>query len=63
MKKLRKLKLDQLNKNEIEKRKMHTIKGGCSCGCLYAGEPCGPGDDYYGGSDEYDNFDANWDIV
>ena len=60
MKKLRKLRLNQLSKNEMDKREMRTLKGGCiNCLCLYQGEQCSLGDDYYGGSSEWDNLDAN----
>jgi len=62
MKKIGKLKLSQLSKDEMAKRELTTLKGGyCSglCSCAYAGEQCSSGDDYYGGSSNIDNADAN----
>lgn len=64
MKKIQKLKLSHLSKEEMERRELNALKGGiCGCGsycgCQYAGEPCGSGDDYYGGSSTDDNADAN----
>ncbi len=51
MKKIKKLKLNQLSKDELGKREMNYIKGGdCCCGCWYAGS---------GGSSTYDNGMAN----
>ena len=53
MKKLGKLKLNQLSKAELEKKEMKHLTGGdflCSCGCLYAGEQCSSGASYYGGA-------------
>jgi len=61
MKKIQKLKLSHLSKEEMEKRELNHLKGGCGCGCQYAGEPCGSGDDYYGGSSWTDNACANAD--
>ncbi len=51
MKKLNKIKLNQLNKDELEKRQMNSIYGGCSshCGCGCAA-----------GSGTYDNGNANY---
>ena len=68
MKKLRKLRLNQLSKNEMEKREMSALKGGCGgdcwCSCLYEGEQCPSGDDYYGGSSSSDNYYANnWSAI
>ncbi|MDL2278134.1 TIGR04149 family rSAM-modified RiPP [Parabacteroides sp. OttesenSCG-928-G07] len=31
MKKLEKLKLNQFSKNELDRRKMNALKGGCTC--------------------------------
>ena len=62
MKKLGKLKLNQLSKAEMEKREMNALSGGiCSglCSCAYAGEQCSSNDSYYGGSSTVDNADAN----
>ncbi len=63
MKKLGKLKLNQLSKTEIEKREMNALRGGCACaaycGCQYEGEQCSSGDSYYGGSTSDANADAN----
>lgn len=58
MKKLGKLRLNKLNKSEIEKREMNAIRGGV-CSCAYAGDQCSSGDDYYGGSSNIDNAEAN----
>lgn len=71
MKKLGKIKLNQLSKVEMKKKEMNMVKGGvdcwCSCtcdctnncACLYAGEQCSTGDSYYGGSSTNDNSNAN----
>lgn len=63
MKKLSKLKLNQLSKNEIEKREMNMISGGsicCTpCPCAYYGPQEGPDDGMYGGSSPKDNRAAN----
>ena len=40
MKNLGKLKLKQLKKEELERREMNALKGGCSCGTA-----CGCGSD------------------
>lgn len=37
MKTLGKLKLNQFRKDELEKREMHALRGGCSCRCACAG--------------------------
>jgi natural product precursor len=51
MKKIGKLKLNQLSKSELEKREMNFLKGGgCYCGCYYQGQ---------GGSQTVDNRNAN----
>jgi natural product precursor len=42
MKKLGKLRLTQLNKDELEKRQMSALKGGVTCGCI-----CVPGGGNY----------------
>ena len=67
MKKIQKLKLSHLSKEEMEKREMNHLKGGCYCNCFYAGEQgenCGSsGDSYYGGSSNIDNSQANWDSL
>jgi len=65
MKNLGKLKLNQLNKAEIEKREMNALRGGggCVCGCLYSGGQCSSGDSYYGGSSNVNNTCANADVV
>ena len=59
MKKLGKLKLNQLNKNKLEERELNQLKGGVWCDCMYEGEQCSQGDDYYGGSSIEDNYNAN----
>jgi natural product precursor len=66
MKKIQKLKLSHLSKEEMEKRELNALRGGAcraGCGCEYAGEQgenCGSsGDSYYGGSSTYDNKEAN----
>ena len=55
MKKIEKLKLNQLSKDELKKRELNHIKGGsdecCKCCCGYSGEP--------GGSSTKDNWSAN----
>jgi natural product precursor len=65
MKKLSKLKLNQLGKAEMDKREMQYLTGGCSnaCSCAYAGPQCSSGDDYYGGSSRTDNGQANVDAM
>jgi natural product precursor len=53
MKRLTKLKLTQLSKDELENRAMNVLKGGaskCTCGCHYAN---------YGGSSACTNDFAN----
>ena len=61
MKKLGKLRLNQLSKDALENREMNYLKGGvaCSCGCLYSGDQCSSGDDYWGGSSTQANGAAN----
>ena len=59
MKKLGKLKLNQLSKDALENREMNHLKGGASCGCLYSGDQCSSGDDYWGGSSTAANKRAN----
>ncbi|NHB69820.1 rSAM-modified peptide [Bacteroidales bacterium M08MB] len=51
---MKKLKLNQLSKAELENREMSAIKGGncCGCGCHYEGQP--------GGSSTTSNRDANY---
>ena len=59
MKKLKKLKLDQLSKVELVKKEMYNLSGGhcggghtsCGCACYYEGTP--------GGSSTWDNLSAN----
>lgn len=56
MKKLGKLKLNKLNKAELENREMNNLLGGgdpgdCTCGCHYSGT---------GGSSSCDNGRENW---
>ena len=43
MKQIERLKLNQLSKEELQKRELKQIKGGnqCVCCCGYAGEPGG----------------------
>jgi natural product precursor len=39
MRKLRKIKLNQFSKDELDQRKMNALKGGCSCStcsCCYS---------------------------
>jgi len=62
MKNLGKLKLNQLNKAEIEKREMNALRGGCGCACAYSGPQCSSGDNGYGGSSSVNNACANADI-
>lgn len=70
MKKLGKIKLNRLEKIDLEKREMNMVKGGsCACvgtchdcSCAYAGEQCSSGDSYYGGSSSNDNAGANADL-
>jgi natural product precursor len=51
MKKLKRLKLNELSLNEIEKKEMGALTGGmCTCSCLYYEE---------NGVDTYENGDAN----
>lgn len=47
-----KLKLNQLNKAEMEKRELNHLRGGClcSCGCTDSLEQVSPQNQYYGGS-------------
>jgi len=54
MKNLKRLKLNQIGKAELEKREMNFLLGGncCNCGCAYAGN---------GGSSTSDNLYANSD--
>ncbi len=59
MKKLKKLKLNQLSKAEIEKRELNHLKGGVWCDCMYEGEQCSQNDSYYGGSTISANYSAN----
>lgn len=66
MKKLGKLKLNQLSKAEMERRELTNLMGGdippvcCApCGCEYAGQQCGSGDSMWGGSSIQDNRYAN----
>ena len=67
MKKLNSLKLNQLNKAEIEKREMNILKGGNSCSdccpCRYEGSQCSSGDSYYGGSSHTANQSANYNVM
>ena len=60
MKKLGKLKLNQLSKADLKKKELNHIKGGCLCSCAYAGGQCSQHDSYWGGSSNIDNCDANW---
>jgi natural product precursor len=63
MKKLGKLKLSQLSKEEMEKREMNNLRGGdycvTNCGCEYAGDQCSSGDSFYGGSSTKENRAAD----
>jgi|BioPla2DNA2_1021312.scaffolds.fasta_scaffold139630_2 natural product precursor len=54
MKQIERLKLNQLSKEELQKRELKQIKGGnlCKCCCGYAGEP--------GGSLTTSNMTANY---
>ena len=54
----KKVNLLSLSKNELKNAKAGEA-GVCYCGCLYAGEQDGDGDDYYGGSSIEDNGEAN----
>lgn len=45
MKKLGKLKLNQFSKDELDRRKMNVLKGGCGCGGGSSSGSCG----IYGG--------------
>ena len=57
MKKLSKLKLNQLSKNELEQQKMNALRGGdtCRCGCQCSCE-C----DCKSQSESKDLGDSNW---
>lgn len=68
MKKLEKLSLHNLAKNEMNKREQLNLMGGnsckcscptASCPCLYAGPQEGSDDSYYGGASIADNEYAN----
>lgn len=62
MKKISRLTLNELSKDELEQRKMNNLKGGyCPslCSCAYAGPQSDPNDSYYGGSSNVNNCDAN----
>lgn len=73
MKKINKLRLNNLSKTEIDKRVLNTIRGGtCACVCVggfcscdYQGPQCPVGDDYWGGAskdyrnDNVDNADED----
>ncbi len=66
MKKLGKLKLNQLSKAEMERRELTNLMGGdippvcCApCGCEYAGQQCETGGSMWGGSSIQDNRYAN----
>lgn len=52
MKLLGRLKLNQLNAEELKQRQMNALRGGynCGCGCNYVFE---------GGSSNLDNYNAN----
>ena len=50
-KKLGKLKLNQFSKDEMDRRKINELKGGCSC--TYGGLSCSCILGYYGSSDIY----------
>jgi len=54
MKQIERLKLNQLSKEELQKRELKQLKGGnlCKCCCGYAGEP--------GGSLTTSNMTANY---
>ncbi len=58
MKKIEKLSLNRLTKNELTYGEMNKVKGGnqCGCGCCYDGTP---GDIGYGGSSTESNAQAN----
>ncbi|MDR0575041.1 MAG: TIGR04149 family rSAM-modified RiPP [Tannerella sp.] len=47
MKKLGRIKLNQLSKVELEQRKMNALKGGCQCS--YGGSGCNCGEPGYWG--------------
>lgn len=73
MKKLNLLSVNKLAKSELAKREMNILKGGAEvcpcicigadCGCKYEGPQCPSGDDYYGGSSQQDNYNANGDVL
>ena len=53
MKKICKLKLNQLSKNDMEKREMNNLRGGgdcCGCGCHWD-------------SSAYDNLNENFAVI
>lgn len=52
MKVLRKLKLNQLNAEELAQRQMNALRGGfkCGCGCYY---------EFDGGADVASNYNTN----
>lgn len=51
MKKLGKLKLNQLSKVELEQREMNALRGGCYCSC-----GCYPSDSLSGNLKTHDNY-------
>lgn len=64
MRKLKKISLQNLVRNEMVKREQNMLRGGrCACVsvclCAYAGSQAGPNDSYYGGSSTNDNGNAN----
>lgn len=61
MKKIQKLTLNRLQKNELTNPEMNKVKGGnhsCFCGCCYGGEP---GSIDNSGYPSYENAQANCD--
>lgn len=54
MKQIERLKLNQLSKDELQKRELKQIRGGerCKCCCGYSGDP--------GGAPFYENALANY---
>ena len=53
MKNLGKLKLKHLKKEELERREMNALKGGCSCGTACG---CGSDGSWSGGSSYQNNY-------
>lgn len=60
MKNLGKLKLKQLKKEELERREMNALKGGCSCGTACG---CGSDGSWSGGSSYQNNYGQDTNLI